>query len=113
MTLPSCLTRLDTLAAAECPDDYITSLNSIRVGDAILKALTIHYTGPTDVPREATLVFGLNDQLTFATVLDPRRFQNAIEEGLSFEIAEGVAVVKVESFEDVIRYLRGEAYQRA
>lgn len=112
-TLTDCKAALDRFARDTGPDDYVTDVNTVTQGDSTFTALTVHYTGPRaqDIPREARLFFGLDGRLTFAVALDPGLFMHAVEEGFDTMAADRVATRRVASFDDVLRYLRGEPYE--
>jgi hypothetical protein len=112
MTLTTALARL-TAFRQQDGGDLLTSRETLTVGAATLTALSVHYEG-SGVPREALLVFnGTCDHLLWMTVYSPTRFAHALEEGLTFEQAEQASQCRVESIDDLIRYLKGETFNPA
>lgn len=114
-TLTSCQDQLTAFAAREQPEDWVMSVNPMRVREATLTVLSVFWEGRDSgaVPREARLVFGLDQRLLWAQALCPGTFLHATEEGYGIEDADRLATRKLATFEGVFAYLRGEAYQLA
>jgi hypothetical protein len=112
MTLQQTIERLAIFTEQEDPDQCVPTLQLAEAGGA---TLTLHYTGSgvTDVPREAQLVYSAADELVFAFVYEPTRYMAAIDEGLSPELAEVEARRIVLTLDNVLLYLRGQAYRLA
>ena len=114
-TLPQCRDAISAFAARELPEDWFISVDPVYVGHAHLTAITLFWEGreANSVPREAHLVFGLDQRLLWVTVIDPGMFLHATEEGFGMEAADQMATRRLASFEDVYAYLRGQAYHLA
>lgn len=114
-TLQQCQEKLARYVVEERPEDYLTSLDTTQVMGGTLTTLIVFWEGSKggDVPREVRLVFGLDGKLLMTLVLDPGMFMHATEEGFEIEDADRHATRRLAGFEEVLAYLKGEAYHLA
>ncbi len=114
-TLQQCEDRIAAFAASELPLEWSSSIKPVKTGESNLTLLDVFWEGREEhaVPREARLYFGLDDKLLIIMGADPGLFCNAVEEGFDFEEADRLAMRRLASFEELFRYLKGEAYHLA
>ncbi len=109
ISLQDSLNRLTALAR-DHEVDLLTTID-LQVGGGAVAL--IHWT-PTcgeALPRECHLYFSDDNRLLWAWVIEPRIWLNAVDEGLTTEIADDTARRMVESQDDIERYLKGVAYK--
>jgi hypothetical protein len=106
-TFVTCQDRLTQLVAEDQPEDYLFDEQPIRVGNAKLTSFLVHYTTRGGAPREARLVFGGDQRLLFAFVIDPGMCGHALEEGFDAQKADELATLRVDGLDAVVGYLKG------